>query len=307
MKPILCLTGPTAVGKSKLALQIAKLLNTRLISADSMQIYKGLDVGTAKPSIAEQKSVKHEMIDILLPNQSYSSFLYKQDVNKILDTMTDEIPFVVGGTAFYIDSVLYKLDYNYNQDSEKTREELWAYYNKHGADSLHKLLEDIDSASSERIHKNNVKRVIRALEIAKNGQIMSEGYGNREKEHDFVLFALNLPREKLYERIEQRVDEMIRDGLIDEVRTVYDKYKDKNLQSMQAIGYKEVITYLDGGATLNETIELIKKNSRNYAKRQITYLKRMNPIWLDAEVDIDSLCAEITENYEKYSRIEKSI
>lgn len=303
MKPILCLTGPTAVGKSNLALQIAKRLNCRIISADSMQIYKGLDVGTAKPSKEEQSEVKHELIDILAPDQSYNSFLYKQDATGIVSRLGCETPFVVGGTAFYMDSLLYSLDFTYNRESEIIRERLWKLYEQKGADELHKMLEEKDSDSAEKIHKNNVKRVIRALEIAESGQKMSDGKGvNRQKDYDYMLFALNASREKLYERIDKRVDLMIYNGLIDEVKDIYEKYPNKSLQSLQAIGYKETIMYLEGEISLSDCVELIKKNSRNYAKRQITYLKRMNPEWIDAEKGEDFLSDYIIEKYQKYSQ-----
>lgn len=303
MRTILCLTGPTAVGKSQLALQVASKLRCRIISADSMQIYKGFDVGTAKPSTEEQMKIKHEMIDVVEPTESYSSFNYKQAVSGIISDMNDnEVPFVVGGTAFYIDSLLYKLDFDYTQESEQLRIELWKYYDEHGVDALHELLLNEDRVSAEKIHKNNVKRVIRALEIARSGKRRYDNSNGREKEHEYVLFALNMPRNELYERINQRVDGMMNCGLLDEVSRLYLSYHDKSLQCMQAIGYKELIEYIDGNISLQDAIELIKKNSRNYAKRQITYLKRMNPVWLDAKGDIDDLTCEIIEKYRNYSQ-----
>lgn len=302
--PILILTGPTAVGKSDLALVIAEQLRTPIISADSMQIYKSMNIGTAKPSIDEQARVKHLLIDIVEPNAAFSGYLYKEAAEEAIRGLNvGQVPFLVGGTAFYIESLLFPLDYRADANTQELRDRLWTFYEINGVDALFQMLEEKDEAASKAIEKNNVKRVIRALEIMlSSGVKLSERTRSREPRYNNLIFAVNLEREALYRRINQRVDKMLAGGLVDEVESIYAKYKNRSLQSLQAIGYKEIIAYLEGEISLEKAKEDIKQHSRNYAKRQLTFIKRLKPIWLDAQSGIEENSKSIILKYNEYSK-----
>ena len=232
MTKLLCLTGPTASGKSAVALQLARNLSLDIISSDSMQIYKYMDIGTAKPRIEEQELVKHHMIDIVEPNESYSGFDYKQGVNSIIESSKRDTFLLAGGTGFYIESVLYPLDFSADDNTKSIRAEMKQLYDKFGRDALYEKLVELDPKSAENIHPNNIVRVIRAIEIALSGEKKSERTRTRESEFEYAVFSLAMERNVLYDRINRRVDEMVKEGLIEEVEFVYKKYSSRNLQSL---------------------------------------------------------------------------
>lgn len=276
MKTIVGITGTTSVGKSAVGVELAKMLQSEIISADSMQIYKGMDIGTAKVTTDEMRGIKHHMIDIVEPNKNYSSFLYQQQASQIIDKL-HSVPIVVGGTGFYFDSLLYPPEFGCIDDNR--RAELKSILDEQGLETLRLLLKDLDVDAYNTIDVNNPKRVLRALEIAECGEKLTGGVGhNTEPRYNLKLFVLERSRESLYCQIELRVDKMINMGLVDEVKNLVDKYGYCDTSAFQAIGYKEIIEYLKGNISLNEAIDRIKLNTRHYAKRQITYFKRMNVV-----------------------------
>lgn len=273
MKTIIGITGTTSVGKSEVAVKLAKRIGSEIVSADSMQIYKGMDVGTAKISPSEMEGVKHHMIDVVEPNCNYSSFLYQRDASQIIDNMTS-IPIVVGGTGFYFDSLLYPPEFG--EGDENRRRELQQILQNNGIQPLQELLKQLDLETYNQIDLNNPKRVIRAIEIAESGEKLAHGCGKINPKYNLILFVLQRDRNKLYSQIDKRVDRMIERGLVEEVRALTDKYGFADTSAFSAIGYKEVIDYLQGNCTLDEAITQIKVNTRHYAKRQLTYFKKMN-------------------------------
>lgn len=288
-KPV-CISGPTASGKSDLALALAEKYEVPIISADSMQIYKGMDIGTAKPSASDRRKVRHFMIDIIEPDRPFNAFMFVKETERILSETGAAI--VAGGTGLYFESLLYGLDYPTGTGNEAFRQSLWDYTEKNGQDALYAMLVEQNPEKTKKIHPNNIKGVIRALEILQTDTPAVKG---RVKKHDYPLFALNVERPLLYERINKRVDAMIEKGLVSEAEILKKKYGDAS-QAFQAIGYKEIFDYLEGKTEIGQAVDLIKQHTRNYAKRQITFLKRLNPIWLDASKNIEELITEI-ENY----------
>ncbi len=302
MNKIIVIVGPTAVGKTYVSVELAKKLNTEIISADSMQIYKGMDVGTAKISEEEKQGIFHHMIDIVNPDEDYSVSEFKYDAEKIIDRLSDEnkIPIIVGGSGLYVNSIIYDLDFGNAKSNKESREYYTYYYNEHGEDALYDKLMRIDPQSAEKIHKNNVKRVIRALEVYDiTGMKFSElntDLRKKSNKYDCILIGLSMERKVLYERINQRVDEMLSNGLIDEVNSLIEKGYGKNLVSMRGIGYKEIIDYLEGNIDYEEAIIILKKNTRRFAKRQYTWFKKVNNIrWfsMDNLEEIDNNINEI--------------
>ena len=276
MNKIIIIAGPTASGKSSLAIEVAKKLNSQIVSSDSMQIYKHMDIGTAKITESEMQNIKHHMIDIVNPDEEYSVSDYANQAKAIIDNLHKEniIPIVCGGTGLYIDSLLYPLSLGAKDDS--IRQKLQKEYEEFGAEYMHDKLKAIDPKEAQKVHANNVKRVLRALEIYElTGKTKSEQEDrNKDLCYDTLLICLNPEREDLYKRINKRVDEMFEKGLVREVEDlVNDGYK-FDLQSMQAIGYKEFQDYISGYKTLDEVKEEIKKGTRHYAKRQLTWFKR---------------------------------
>ena len=273
MKTIVGITGTTSVGKSAVAVRLAQLLGTEIISADSMQIYKGMDIGTAKITSEQTLGTKHHMIDVVEPNCNYSSYLYQQEASRIINSM-HTLPIVVGGTGFYFDSLVYPPEFGTSNDER--RQELQRLLATDGLQALCEILKNLDAETYATIDKQNSKRVIRAIEIAESGKLKSQGYGREKPQYNLILFVLQRSRNDLYEQIDQRVDEMIANGLVNEVKALTDKYGVCNTSAFSAIGYKEVIEYLHGQVTLDEAVAQIKLNTRHYAKRQITYYKKMN-------------------------------
>ncbi len=279
-KKLIILTGPTAVGKTALSVELAKEIGGEIISADSMQVYKYMDIGSAKITPDEMQDIPHYLVDILDPKEEFNVFLFqklaKEAMNKIY--ANGHIPILVGGTGFYIQSVLYDIDFTDNDADTPYRAELEQLASEKGPEYLHNMLKEVDAASAEIIHANNVKRVIRALEYYKlTGTPISEhNRTEREKEspYDFCYFVLNDERAKLYERIEHRVDLMVADGLVEEVQKLKDMGLDRTYISMQGLGYKEILAYLDGEYDLEQALYLIKRDTRHFAKRQLTWFRR---------------------------------
>lgn len=280
MKPLIILTGPTAVGKTALSIGLAKAVNGEIISADSMQVYRKMNIGTAKIEPSEMQGVRHHLIDILDPSEEFNVVLFKRYA---LDAMEDiysrgKIPVIVGGTGFYIQALLYDIDFEDNDNDMSYREELQRLAAEKGNSYIHDMLFKVDPESAEKIHENNVKRVIRALEFyRKTGMKISEHNeteAQKESPYNFEYFVLNDDRSKLYDRIDRRIDIMLEQGLIDEVRQLVSEGYSRDLVSMQGLGYKEIIDYIQGRCSLDEAVYTLKRDTRHFAKRQITWFKR---------------------------------
>ena len=289
-KPMIILTGPTAVGKSALSVELAKKINGAVISADSMQVYRHMDIGSAKIMPGEMQGITHYMIDELEPDEEFHVVRFTTMAKEYLKEIyaAGKIPIIAGGTGFYIQALLYDIDFTEQQCDEAYRRQLEEQAKEHGAGYLHEMLRKVDPASAEAIHANNVKRVIRALEFYHlSGQKISEhNETERQKQspYNFAYFVLNDERAKLYERIDKRVDAMIAAGLVNEVQKLKDMGCSREMVSMQGLGYKEVLAYLDGEYTLEEAVYIIKRETRHFAKRQLTWFKReRDVIWLDKQ------------------------
>ncbi len=289
-KPLIILTGPTAVGKTKASILLAKAIGGEIISADSMQVYKHMDIGSAKITKEEMQGVPHHLIDVLEPEEEFHVVKFQQMAKEAMDEIyaKGKIPIVVGGTGFYIQALLYDIDFNEQETDLTYREYLETLAQEKGAVYLHELLEEVDEKAAQEIHKNNVKRVIRALEFYKQtGERISE-HNERERQkespYNFVYIVLNDAREKLYQRIDQRVDEMLDLGLVNEVESLKKKGYTKNMVSMQGLGYKEILSYLNQELSLDEAVYILKRDTRHFAKRQLTWFKReKDVIWLDKQ------------------------
>jgi len=303
MKPILGILGATGVGKSAVAVQIALTLGCPyVISADSMQIYKGMDVGTAKVTADEMQGVEHHLIDVVNPDQPFSAFDFAQQAGKIIADNPSNVNVIVGGTGLYFDSLLHGLDFSSNDQTAKIRQDMQNLLASSGVGAVLDVLKGLDEDVYDQIDKNNVKRVIRAIEILSTGGKISGKTSQRKDLYPHVLFVLHRTREQTYQKINERVDKMVQNGLLQEVATLYSKYKDDRLQSFKAIGYKEVIDHLNGKITFEEAVEQIKVNTRHYAKRQSTYFKRMqNTIWVDVEgKTIQEVVTEVLQLYNQF-------
>lgn len=287
---IFILTGPTGIGKTELSLNLAKELNSEIISADSMQIYRYMDIGTAKASKNQRETVKHHLIDIVNPDDNFSVSDFKYKASEIIGDLniSNRLPMVVGGTGLYLNSLVYELNFSSIVGDEIIRDKYESLANEYGNQYIHEMLKNIDMESYNRINVNDRKRIVRALEVFKlTGKTMTEKNKDFRKindKYDIALVCLNMDREKLYSRINQRVDIMIEAGLITEVKSLMDMGYSSELQSMQAIGYKEIIMYLNNELSLDEAINKIKQGSRNYAKRQLTWFRRYKGAkWIDTE------------------------
>lgn len=289
-QPLIILTGPTAVGKTGLSIQLAKQLGGVIISADSMQVYRYMDIGSAKIRPDEMQGIKHYLIDICMPDEEFNIVQFQKAAKKSMHEAyaNGKIPIITGGTGFYIQSVLYDIDFTNENSSGKYREQLGRLADEHGVQYLHNLLFKIDPESAAAIHPNNRKRVIRALEFYElTGQRISE---HNKREHgkkspyNFAYFVLNEKREFLYERIGRRVDEMLKEGLVEEVKKLKNMGYTADMVSMQGLGYKELFPYLDGECTLEEAVSVIKRDTRHFAKRQLTWFRReKDVIWVDKD------------------------
>ena len=308
-KPLVILTGPTAVGKTALSIKLASKIGGEIISADSMQVYRQMDIGSAKIKPEEMGGIPHHLIDILEPEEEFNVCLFEKLALEAMEQIYERghIPVVVGGTGFYIQALLYQIDFTEEETDTAYRDKLWQLGEEKGNHYLHELLRKVDPESAEEIHENNRKRVIRALEFYENSgkPISTHNKEQRQKTsaYNSCYFVLTDDRKKLYERIESRVDQMLSKGLVDEVRTLKGRGCNASMVSMQGLGYKEILEYLDGRCSLLEAVEKIKKETRHFAKRQLTWFRReKDVIWIDKQAfayDEDAVLSCILENLRK--------
>ena len=289
-KPLIVLTGPTAVGKTSLSISLAKAVNGEIISADSMQVYKGMDIGSAKIRKEEMQGVTHYLVDILEPEEEFHIVKFQELAKAALEEIyaKGKIPILVGGTGFYIQAVTRDIDFTQAEQETSYREELEQFAKEKGAEYLHEKLREVDSKSAENIHANNVKRVIRALEFYhQNGTPISEHNEEQKQQpspYNLAYFVLTAPREILYERIDRRVDQMMEEGLLEEVKSLRERGCHRGMVSMQGLGYKEILAYLEGEYPLEEAVRILKRDTRHFAKRQLTWFRReQDVIWVDKE------------------------
>ena len=289
---VIIIGGPTASGKTVLSIELAKRINGEIVSADSMQIYKEMNIGTAKPDKEEMQGIKHYMLDFLNPNQAYSVADYKKDAKKAIKEIIEKgkTPIVVGGTGLYIDSLIYEIEYIDIKTDFEYRNKLEKIVEEQGLEKLYQEAKKIDPKAMEKISENDKKRILRILEIYyQTGKTKTELDNNsrKEPEYDYKMFAIDMDRDVLYDRINKRVDIMISKGLIEEVKNIYDRYNEFPT-SMQALGYKEVVEFLENKISKEEMTEKIKQESRRYAKRQLTWFrKNKDTIWLNGQEDLE--------------------
>ncbi len=309
MQKLVVLTGPTAVGKSKLSIELAKRLGGEIISADSMQVYKYMNIGTDKLSPEKMGGVPHHLIDFLEPTEDFNVFMFQKLVKEKIEEISarGKVPILVGGTGFYIQAVLYDIDFTETDEDESYRHELEERARTEGVHVLHEELKAVDPESAEAIHENNSKRVIRALEYYKKtgkkiSQHNTEQHG-RTSPYDFKYFVLTDDRSVLYSRIEKRVDQMIEEGLEQEVKELISMDIPRDATSMQGLGYREMIGYLEGEYDLERAVYLIKRNTRHFAKRQLTWFKReRDVIWVEKQEfdrDDEKILKEMIRIYEQ--------
>lgn len=287
-KPLIILTGPTAVGKTELSIKLAKETGGEIISADSMQVYRSMDIGSAKILPEQMQGVPHHLIDVLEPEEDFNVVIFQKLCKKVMEEIYERghIPILTGGTGFYIQSVLYDIHFTENEENPEYRRELEIFAQIHGAEALHKRLSEVDPESAGAIHAHNVKRVIRALEFYRQTgtRISEHNEAEREKEaaYQACYFVLNDTRERLYRQIDLRVDKMLEKGLVEEVRGLKQRGLKQGQVSMQGLGYKEMLAYLDGQYSLEEAIYILKRDTRHFAKRQLTWFRReKDVIWID--------------------------
>ncbi|UOB21458.1 tRNA (adenosine(37)-N6)-dimethylallyltransferase MiaA [Macrococcus armenti] len=298
--PLIVIVGPTAVGKTALSIEVAKAVNGEIISGDAIQVYRGMDIGSAKITEEEMDGIPHHLIDIKNPDETYSAAEFKTHAEYLIEDIYNrgKIPMIVGGTGLYIQSVLY--EYEFVEEDKNKKAKLMDQYEQYDKDALYEILLNKDPLAAEQIHKNNRQRVLRAITYfdmheksitnQKKSQTLSSKY-------DTLIIGLNMPRPKLYDRINHRVLLMIEQGIVQEVSTLLSKgYREK--QSMTAIGYKEIIPYIDGEVSLNQAVESLQQNSRNFAKRQLTWFNNQMAIeWFDtSELTIGAIVEQITTN-----------
>lgn len=305
-RPLIILAGPTAVGKTDLSVRLAKQINASVISADSMQVYRHMDIGSAKITPEEMDGVPHYLVDVLDPEEEFSVVRFQQMAKEAAEEIyaRGQIPLVVGGTGFYVQALLYDIDFTENDGDDSFRRELEQTAKEQGSEYLHDLLKERDPKAAEQIHPNNVKRVIRALEFyQQTGKRISEHNEEergKESPYEFAYFVLTDERSRLYERIDRRVDLMMEQGLLEEVRELKERGVRRDSTAMQGLGYKELYAYLDGAYDLEEAVRVIKRDTRHFAKRQLTWFKReRDVIWADRSVigqDEDRLLEFMIEN-----------
>lgn len=289
-KPLIVLTGPTAIGKTSLSISLAKAVNGEIISADSMQVYKHMDIGSAKIRPEEMKGVPHYLVDVLEPEEEFHIVKFQQMAKAAMEEVygKGKIPILVGGTGFYIQAVTRDIDFTEAKQEDAYRSELEALAEEKGAEYLHEMLQKVDPASAESIHAHNVKRVIRALEFYhQNGTPISahnEEQKAQESPYNLAYFVLNGPREILYDRIDRRVDQMLEEGLVKEVENLKEMGCHRGMVSMQGLGYKEILACLEGEYPLEEAVRILKRDTRHFAKRQLTWFRReKDVIWVNKE------------------------
>lgn len=290
-RPLVILTGPTAVGKSALSIALAKTIGGEIVSADSMQVYRHMDIGSAKIRPEEMEGVPHHLIDVLEPTETFNVVVFQKLAEQAIAEIygRGHVPILVGGTGFYIQALLYDIDFTENDEDTALRHSLEELAGREGAEALYERLRVVDPASCESIHVHNVKRVIRAIEFyEKTGKRISDH--NKEQRENvspyrFAYFVLNDDREKIYQRIDRRVDLMLEQGLVEEVLSLREMGCHKGMVSMQGLGYKEILSYLEGEISLEEAVYLIKRDTRHFAKRQLTWFRREKEvIWVQKNV-----------------------
>lgn len=289
-KPMVILTGPTAVGKTELSIKLAKKIGGEIISADSMQVYRYMDIGSAKIKEEERQGISHHLIDVLNPEEEFNVYIFQKMAVECLKGIYERgrIPVIVGGTGFYIQALLYDIEFEPQKECRKIREELEKIASEKGNAVLHQKLKELDPESAELIHENNSKRIIRALEFYELNKVPISKHNKEQRErkaaYNACYFVLNDEREKIYERIDHRVDKMVEEGLLEEVKQLKNKGCHKDMVSMQGLGYKELLSYLNGECTLEEAVYQIKRDSRHFAKRQLTWFRReRDVIWINKQ------------------------
>lgn len=300
---VIVICGPTASGKTKLSIELAKKINGEIVSCDSMQIYKDMTIGTAKPTVEEMQGIKHYLIDCVSPETRYSVADYKKDAEAAIKEILSKgkVPIIVGGTGLYLESLIYNIEYNEIEVDLEYREKLENRMTEEGLESLYNEASKIDPEAASKISKNDKKRIFRILEIYHSTnktktELEIESRKNKP-EYDYILFGITMDREKLYERINLRVDIMIKEGLIEEVKKLVEKYNNMPT-ALQGLGYKEVVEYLDGKLTKEEMIDKIKMETRRYAKRQLTWFRKYdNLTWINGLDDIQNNINIILEEY----------
>ena len=290
-RPLIILAGPTAVGKTAASIRLAKAIGAEIISADSMQVYRHMDIGSAKIRQEEMEGVPHYLIDVLEPEEEFNVVRFQQMAKAAAEEIyaKGKIPLVAGGTGFYIQALLYDIDFTENDGDTSYRRSLEKTAEEKGGEYLHAMLQEADPKAAEEIHPHNIKRMIRALEFhhQTGGKISEHNEAEREKSspYDFAYFVLTDERSRLYERIDRRVDKMMEEGLLEEVRYLKERGVKRGSTAMQGLGYKELYAYLDGECTLEEAVRIIKRDTRHFAKRQLTWFKReRDAIWADKSV-----------------------
>nr|WP_317348322.1 tRNA (adenosine(37)-N6)-dimethylallyltransferase MiaA [uncultured Blautia sp.] len=289
-KPLIVLTGPTAVGKTSLSIALAKAVNGEIISADSMQVYKKMDIGSAKIRPEEMNGVKHYLVDVLDPKEEFHIVKFQQMAKEAMEEIyaKGKIPILVGGTGFYIQAVTKDIDFTEAEQENEYRKELEVLAKEKGGEYLHEMLKEVDPKSAEAIHSHNVKRVIRALEFYHQNQTPISAHNEEQKKNEspyrLAYFVLNMPRELLYKRIDLRVDQMLEEGLLEEVKDLQKEGCCRGMVSMQGLGYKEILDYLEGKYSLEEAVRILKRDTRHFAKRQLTWFRREQEVtWVDKE------------------------
>ena len=289
-KPLIVLTGPTAAGKTHLSIALAKAVNGEIISADSMQVYKYMDIGSAKIRPEEMQGVKHYLVDELLPEEEFHIVKFQQMAKAAMEEIyaKGKVPILVGGTGFYIQAVTKDIDFTQADQGDGYRRELEQLAAEKGNDYLHTMLQEVDPVSAKEIHANNVKRVIRALEFYHQNQSPISAHNQEQKGHEtpynLAYFVLNVPRELLYKRIDDRIDEMLEEGLLEEVEQLKKRGCHRGMVSMQGLGYKEILAYLEGEYPLEEAVRVLKRDTRHFAKRQLTWFRReKETIWMNKD------------------------
>ncbi len=289
-KPLVVLTGPTAVGKTELSIRLAGRIGGEIISADSMQVYRGMDIGSAKVTVSEMRGIPHHLIDILEPDEEFHVVRFQERAKRCIEEIhaRGKIPILAGGTGFYIQAVLYDIDFTETQSDQNYRRELEKLAADRGADFLHEMLKKVDPESADAIHANNVKRVVRALEFYRETGKKISAHNEEERQKNspyrFAYFVLNDERGRLYANIDRRVDQMMERGLLQEVARLKEKGYHKGMVSMQGLGYKEILEYLDGETTLDEAVRILKRDTRHFAKRQLTWFRReKDVIWVNKD------------------------
>lgn len=308
---LLVLLGPTAAGKTKLSIALAKAYGAEIISGDSMQVYRGMDIGTAKIRPEETEGIPHHLIDIHSPQHPYSTAEFQEQAGRLIAEMTDrgKLPFIVGGTGLYIESLCYGFQFSAASADEEFRKEQDRYADEHGAEALHARLAGVDPESAERLHPNDRRRIIRALEIYhQTGSPLSAQLAGQSKQspYELCLIGLTMDRKKLYARIEERIDQMLDEGLVEEVRRLLEQGCGRELVSMQGLGYKEIAAYLAGEMTYEEAVTLLKRDTRRFAKRQLSWFRHMDEInWIDLDRagSPENVWAEAKENVNRKLRL----